>query len=86
MYEIEYTSRFKKAFNKLTDVEQALFYNKMKVFIENTLHPSLRTKRIQGQKDLFESSINMDIRIIWYFKDDELIVLVELLLISFGIV
>ncbi|MCM1125331.1 MAG: hypothetical protein NC429_02560 [Lachnospiraceae bacterium] len=35
------------------------------------------TKRIQGTKDLFECSVNMDIRIIWYYEDDKLIILVD---------
>ena len=41
------------------------------------MHPSLRTKRIQGTKDLFECNVNMDIRIIWYYEGDKLIILVD---------
>ncbi|NMA05763.1 MAG: cytotoxin [Acholeplasmataceae bacterium] len=78
MYKLSYTDRFKKAFNNLTNIEQLQFQNKMKLFIENVLHPSLRTKKIQGQKDLYESSINMSIRIIWYFENEELIILVDI--------
>jgi mRNA-degrading endonuclease YafQ of YafQ-DinJ toxin-antitoxin module len=50
----------------------------MEFFINDTLHPSLRTKKISGQKDLYESSIDMRIRIIWYFENEELIVLVDI--------
>ena len=50
MYKLAYTERFKKAFNDLTNNEQIQFQNKMKLFVENVLHPSLRTKRIKGQK------------------------------------
>ena len=78
MYKITYTERFKKSFNKLTTVEQKQFQSKMKIFVENIMHPSLRTKKIQGQEDLYESSINMDIRIIWYLENDILIVLVDI--------
>lgn len=78
MYNIAYTERFLKSFNKLTSQEQDVFSSKMKLFIENTLHPSLRTKKIQGHKELYESSINMDIRIIWFFENKELIVLVDI--------
>ena len=78
MYKLAYTERFKKAFNNLTNNEQIQFQNKMKLFVENVLHPSLRTKKIKGQKDLYESSINMDIRIIWYFENEELIILVDI--------
>ena len=45
MYKLAYTERFKKAFNDLTNNEQIQFQNKMKLFVENVLHPSLRTKR-----------------------------------------
>ena len=78
MYKITYTDRFLKSFKRLTYIEQQTFERKMKIFIENNLHPSLRTKKIQGQKYLYESSINMDIRIIWYYENEELIVLVDI--------
>lgn len=77
MYKLVYTPRFKKSFNSLTITEKTQFKNKMNLFVENVLHPSLRTKKLQGQTDLYESSINMDIRIIWYFENEELIVLVD---------
>lgn len=51
--------------------------NKLGLLAENPLHPSLRTKRIQGTTDLFESSANMDIRIIWYYEGNEMIILVD---------
>lgn len=78
MYKITYTPRFKKSFSNLTSVEKQQFQKKMEIFIENVLHPSLRTKKLQGQKNLYESSINMDIRIIWYFENEELIVLIDI--------
>lgn len=40
-------------------------------------HPSLRTKRIQGTTDLFECSVNMDIRIIWYYEGSKMIILLD---------
>jgi addiction module RelE/StbE family toxin len=78
MYKITYTGRFLKSFNKLTDDEQLAFQNKMKIFIEDNLHPSHRTKKIQGHKDLYESSINMDIRVIWYYENQMIIVLIDI--------
>ena len=78
MYKITYTERFKKSFQKLTTKEQKLFQNKMNLFINNILHPSLRTKKIKGHDSFYESSINMDIRIIWYFENEELIILVDI--------
>lgn len=50
MYKLTYTDRLKKAFNNLNKDEQNQFENKMKLFIENVLHPSLRTKKIKAIK------------------------------------
>lgn len=50
----------------------------LKFFIENPLHPSLRTKKIQGAEGMWESSVNMDIRIIWFYENNELILLLDI--------
>lgn len=50
----------------------------MQIFIINIIHPSLRTKKIRGHKDLYASSINIDIRLIWFYENDQLIVLVDI--------
>ncbi len=78
MYKITYTERFKKSFKRLNKQEQIQFQNKMELFINNVLHPSLRTKKIKDIDNFYESSINMDIRIIWYFENEELIILVDI--------
>ena len=49
MYEIAYTERFKKSFNKLTKIEKKQFQAKMEIFIENIMHPSLRTKKYKAK-------------------------------------
>ena len=59
MYKLAYTERFKKAFNNLTNNEQVQFQNKMKLFVENVLHPSLRKKRLRVKK------IFMKVVLIW---------------------
>jgi len=41
------------------------------------MHPSLRTKKIQGVENLFECSVNMDVRIIWYYEGNTLIAIVD---------
>lgn len=41
------------------------------------MYPSLRTKRIQETTDLFECSVNMDIRIVWHYGDKQTIILVD---------
>ena len=76
-YRITYTKRFKKSFGKLTASEKKQIKAKVILLSENPFHPSLRTKRIQGTDNLFECSVNMDIRIIWYYEDNELIMLLD---------
>ena len=43
--------------------------------MDNPTHPSLRTKKIKGTDGLWESSVNMDIRIIQFYEDSEMIIL-----------
>ncbi len=54
--------KFSKHYAKLTAIEKNQTDAKLRLLAENPLHPSLRTKRIQGTVSLCESSVNMDIR------------------------
>ena len=75
---ITYSQRFEKSYKKLNDQEKTQVRSKLKILAENPSHPSLRCKRIQGIKELFECSVNMDIRIIWHYENDELILLLDI--------
>jgi len=61
-YQFTFTRRFQKHFKSLAEEEKKLLINKLELLAENPMHPSLRTRHIQGAEDLFECSINMDIR------------------------
>jgi addiction module RelE/StbE family toxin len=76
-YRFTFTDRFKRHYKKLSANEKAQLRNKLQLLSENPMHPSLRTKRIQGTKDLFECSVNMDIRIIWFYEGNVMIILVD---------
>ena len=78
MLQITYTERFQKHFQDLNTNEKKQFKNKLTIFAQNPMHPSLRTKRIQGTKDLFEFSVNMDIRVIWFYEGDALVALIDI--------
>ena len=77
-YKITYSKAFKKHYKKLSDSEKKQTKKKLEFFVENPTHPSLRTKKIKGLDNTWESSINMDIRIIWFYQDDELIFLIDI--------
>ena len=72
-----FSQRFQKSFMALAAQEKKQLKNKLELLAQNPIHPSLRTKRIQGTDGLYESSINMDIRVIWYFEDNVTIILAD---------
>ena len=78
MLQITFTDRFQKHYKDLTATEKKQFKSKLALFVENPLHPSLRVKRIQGTNDLFEFSVNMDIRVIWFYEGETLVALVDI--------
>ena len=68
MYNFELTKAFEKSLKKLSGSEQQAVAGKLSALAGNPFHPSLRTKKVQRLKDVFESSVNMDIRILWMHK------------------
>ena len=77
MHKISYTERFKKHYKKINSKEKKQISNKVELLSQNPLHPSLRTKKIRGTEELFECSVNMDIRIIWYYEEERMIILLD---------
>ena len=77
MYKLKYTKEFKKNLKLLTKQEQKMVVNKLKLLVQNPFYPSLRTKKVQGLDDVFEMSVNMDIRILWHYEDGVIILLLD---------
>lgn len=75
---ITYSERFKKHYKKLTNIEKNQFKTKLRQFIDNPTLPSLRIKKIQGSDNLYEFSVNMDIRVIWHYEGKELVILIDI--------
>lgn len=65
MYTIEMTSRFKRSYKKLEPKFQRMIKETLQKIAEDSTHPSLRVKKMQGYHNPFvwEASVNMDIRI-----------------------
>ena len=76
-YRITYTKRFQKHFRSVKKKKKEQIRSKVRILATDPLHPSLRTKKIKGTENLFECSVNMDIRIVWYYEDDQLILLLD---------
>ena len=75
---IAITNRFKRSFQKLTEVEKEVFQKQVNLLIKNPhppFHPSLRIKKIRGASGLYECSINRAIRMTWQYYQSEYILL-----------
>ncbi len=70
--EFIYTDRFKKSYKQLSKEEKKILHKKLLLMIKNPLHPSLRTKKVQGTDNIFECSINMAVRMTWQYEGDSI--------------
>ena len=77
MYKLEPSKTFVKSLKKLSKNDQRLAVEKLKILAKNPFHPSLRTKKVQRLKNVFECSVNMSIRILWMYKEDIIILLID---------
>ncbi len=71
--EIFFTERFKKDYKVFSGDLKKIIKTKLKVLSGNPHHPSLRTKKIKGKEDIFETSINMSIRITWNYYEGKIL-------------
>jgi mRNA interferase RelE/StbE len=74
-YNVRYTRRFEKELDKLSPQNRRLVVETVKIMENDPYYQSLRTKKMDGrrknQEDLYESRVNNDIRLIWYFDEEE---------------
>jgi mRNA-degrading endonuclease YafQ of YafQ-DinJ toxin-antitoxin module len=47
----------------------------IKLLAEDPAYKSLRTKKMKGKNRYYESSVNMDIRILWEYQNNNVIAL-----------
>ena len=71
------TKEFEKALKKLSRKEQKAVMVKLKLLVQEPFYPSLRTKKVQGLDNIFEMSVNMDIRILWKYENGVIILLLD---------
>lgn len=76
-FRIVFTKTFEKSLKRLTLAEQKQVAVKLKMLQTSPFHPSLRIKKIKGFDDLFECSVNMDIRILWRYEGTEIIITLD---------
>lgn len=71
---ITYSKSFKKSFKKKIENNPELekkFWNKIELFLKEPYHSNLKTHKLTGKlKDLWSFRIDYDIRVIFYFTND----------------
>ena len=72
--EIALSAPFKRAFKKKVKDRKAvedLFWDAVDLFINNPYDPALKTHKLSGKlKDLWSFSVEYDLRVIFYFADN----------------
>jgi mRNA interferase RelE/StbE len=69
----QFTRRFRKDYKALPNEIQSAFDGKLKLFLDNFRHPSLRVKRIQGTQDRWEGSVTMKYRFTFHIDESSAI-------------
>jgi mRNA-degrading endonuclease YafQ of YafQ-DinJ toxin-antitoxin module len=65
IYETSYDDLFADHFERLTLKERRIVEKKINIMKHDLDHPSLRTQPLHRFPAMYESSISMDIRVIW---------------------
>jgi mRNA-degrading endonuclease RelE of RelBE toxin-antitoxin system len=61
---------FKKDYRKLPTTLQMLADSKIEMLSDNPRHPSLRVKKMEGHKNIWEASVTMKYRITFEIEQD----------------
>lgn len=64
------TNAFKRDYKKLPSDIQTQTDIKLKLFVKNIAHPSLRVKRVQKYKGVFEASVTANYRFFFQITPD----------------
>jgi addiction module RelE/StbE family toxin len=82
MINVNFSPSFKRAFKKLIKGNRNLkekFWQKVEIFTNNPFDSSLKTHKLSGNlKDLWSFSIEYNVRIIFYFEDNQKVVFIDI--------
>ena len=82
MLKILFHHSFKRAYKRSVSTgseREEKFRSKLELFTDNPFNPSLRTHKLKGRLNGYWSfSIEYDLRVIFYFEDEETVVLFDI--------
>jgi mRNA-degrading endonuclease RelE of RelBE toxin-antitoxin system len=76
-YIVLFSDDFENELRKLSSVDVNRVLKKIKMMEINPFYPSLRTTKMEGRSGYYESSVNMDIRLVWKYKDGKIVVMID---------
>jgi mRNA interferase RelE/StbE len=71
--QIRWTPHFADDFRRLPKDVQTRAEKAIRLLKENTRHPSLRTKKMEGTRGIYESRVTLSYRITYQIEDDTLV-------------
>ncbi len=82
MIEIAFSSSFKRAFKRKVagnKEREDNFWSKIEVFKNNPFEPQLKSHKLSGKlKDYWSFSVKYDLRVIFYFAEEEKVVFIDI--------
>ena len=79
---VTYSSNFRRAYRKRIQKNTEIvkrFYTRVEWFMDDPFDPRLRTHKLSGElADLWSFSITYDIRVIFYFTDQDSAVFIDI--------
>ena len=72
---LDFTKRFKRSYKKLDQQSQETIKKALKQIEIDFTHSSLRIRKMEGYKDIWEASANMNLRITFTIEKPDLVIL-----------
>ncbi|MHB1627300.1 MAG: type II toxin-antitoxin system RelE family toxin [Bacilli bacterium] len=73
--QLRFTDRFRKSLRKLDSPSRKAVQKALELLSVNPRHPSLRTRKMEGYRRIFEASATMNIRITFHYEEPDILVL-----------
>jgi hypothetical protein len=70
-----YTDRFRRSYQEAPSVIKRAFDRRAEFLLENLRHPSLRAKKYDERRDLWQARVNADWRFYFQIRGDSYILL-----------
>jgi len=70
---LERTERFKRAYEKLDEERRARVQKALRLLIEDSRHPSLQAKKMQGTAGIWEARAGISLRITFEMHRDTIL-------------